>query len=231
MCAPSRPVKQGIYSMSWVAFRYHVGTAAFGSLIIAIVQLIRAFVAYVQAKLTSMSASQHSSVAEAATLLTCCCACCLWVLEKVLKFVSNNAYTHTAIYGTGFGKSCVSAWTVVATNMTTITTLGLLNNVTMFITKLWIVGGTMLAAFYTLQYYYATQLWSIYGICVVTGFLAYGVAAAVCEVFECGTRTICYFVDEDASFCPRELKAFYEQDKDNATEVDNEDGVEVNRKG
>jgi hypothetical protein len=28
-----------------------------------------------------------------------------------------------------------------------------------------------------------------------------------------------------------ELKAFYEQDKDNATEVDNEDGVEVNRKG
>ena len=43
----SFPVVRGI----WWVFRYHLGTVAFGSCIIAIIQLIRTILAYIQNKL------------------------------------------------------------------------------------------------------------------------------------------------------------------------------------
>ena len=45
---------------------YHTGTAAFGSLIIAIIKLVRSFIAYLQKKADEMD----SSIAKA---VLCCC--------------------------------------------------------------------------------------------------------------------------------------------------------------
>lgn len=78
---------------------YHSGTAAFGSLIIAIIKMIRAFLSYLQRKAEEMD----SSVAKA---VLCCFQCCFWCLEKCMKFLNKNAYIQTAIFGTAF---CTSA--------------------------------------------------------------------------------------------------------------------------
>ena len=55
--------------------RYHLGTAAHGSLIIAIIKTIRAVVAYMQKK-------AKKSGNRIAQLFFCCVQCCLWCLEK-----------------------------------------------------------------------------------------------------------------------------------------------------
>ena len=97
------------------------------------------------------------------------------------------------------------------------------------------------------RYYYETSLFSIYGICIVIGFLAWGVAESITEVFECGTRTVllCYFADVEAngtggSHCPRELRIFYEQaggdhtdggDSDVASSEEDKVEVEKGRRG
>ena len=88
-------VVSSITSSIW----YHSGTAAFGSLIIAIIKMIRSFLSYLQRKAEEMD----SSVAKA---VLCCFQCCFWCLEKCMRFLNKNAYIQTAIFGTAF---CTSA--------------------------------------------------------------------------------------------------------------------------
>ncbi len=78
---------------------YHSGTAAFGALLIAIVKMIRSFIAYLQRKAEEM----NSSIAKA---VLCCCQCCFFCLEKCMRFLNKNAYIQTAIFGSSF---CTSA--------------------------------------------------------------------------------------------------------------------------
>jgi len=92
--------------------RFHLGSIAFGSLIIAIVQFIRLVLAYLDRKTKAMQvgwqwlrAGRGFSATAAATVLTGvfvpwqdkskiwkvifkCVACCLWCFEKCLKFIS-----------------------------------------------------------------------------------------------------------------------------------------------
>ena len=75
-----------------ITIRYHWGTAAFGSLIISIVEFVRWFLLYLQKQYNGMPC-------RGLVRFACCCLqCCLCCLEKVLKFISKNAYIQTAIH-------------------------------------------------------------------------------------------------------------------------------------
>ena len=74
------------------AMYYHMGTAAFGSLIIAIIKTIRVIVAYLQKK----AAKSKNALLKA---VLCAIQCCMWCLEKCMKFLNKNAYIQTAIFG------------------------------------------------------------------------------------------------------------------------------------
>ncbi|XP_015753847.1 PREDICTED: choline transporter-like protein 2 [Acropora digitifera] len=76
-----------IISSFWRTLRYHTGSLAFGAAIIAIVQLIRAILEYIDAKLKEYG--QDNKVIK---FILCCCKCCFWCLEKILKFLNKNAY-------------------------------------------------------------------------------------------------------------------------------------------
>lgn len=71
----------------WWVFRYHLGTIAFGSFIIALVQLIRIIFEYYAEKIEK--ADPENPVVKA---LLCCTRCCLDCLERFVKFISKNAY-------------------------------------------------------------------------------------------------------------------------------------------
>ena len=98
----SRTVLSSICTSMW----YHSGTAAFGSLIIAIIKMIRAFLAYLQKKADEMD----SSIAKA---ILCCCQCCFYCLEKCMRFINKNAYIQTAIFGTSFCTSAKEAFFLI----------------------------------------------------------------------------------------------------------------------
>lgn len=90
---------------SWVlgslktTFRYHLGTLAFGSLLLAIVRLLRAIMVRIQQTVKKMTNE------KIANMLLCCCQCCLCCLERILKFINKNAYIQCAIFGTPFWES------------------------------------------------------------------------------------------------------------------------------
>ena len=91
--------------------RYHTGTLAFGSLIIAIIKAIRAMIQYIEEKLKEKGADKPP-----VKVLLCLCKCCFWCLEKFMKFINRNAYILTAINGTNFCSSAKEAFGLILRN-------------------------------------------------------------------------------------------------------------------
>lgn len=86
----------------WWCARYHLGTLAFGSLLIAIVQFIKMVFEYVTSKIEE--ANPENPLVKC---LACVTRCCLDCLERFIKFISVNAYIQCAITGRNF---CSAAW-------------------------------------------------------------------------------------------------------------------------
>lgn len=79
-----------IFESAHNLIRYHLGTVAIGSFIIALVQLIR-----VVLKVLSKYLKNKEGRCAAATVK--CCQCCLHYFEAVLKYLNRNAYIETGI--------------------------------------------------------------------------------------------------------------------------------------
>ncbi|KAG6465142.1 hypothetical protein O3G_MSEX014956, partial [Manduca sexta] len=75
--------------------RYHLGTVAFGALIIAIVRVIRVILEYIDHKLKKFDNPLSRAI-------MCCCKCFFWCLESFLKFINKNAYIMCAVHGHSF---------------------------------------------------------------------------------------------------------------------------------
>lgn len=80
-----------------MVLRYHLGTAAFGALCLAVAQLLRAALELVNDRVAQ---------AEASSLVLrfsmSCVRCAMWCFEKCVKFVSGYAYIYVALNGDSF---------------------------------------------------------------------------------------------------------------------------------
>uniref|UniRef100_A0A672UXX1 Choline transporter-like protein n=1 Tax=Strigops habroptila TaxID=2489341 RepID=A0A672UXX1_STRHB len=175
------------------ALRYHTGSLAFGSLILAIVQIIRVILEYLDHRL---KAAEN----KVAKFLLGCLKCCFWCLEKFIKFLNRNAYIMIAIYGTNFCASARNAFFLLMRNIIRVAVLDKVTDFLLFLGKLLIVGGVGILAFFffthriklvedtapTLNYYWVPILtvivgsyliahgfFSVYGMCVDTLFLCF----------------------------------------------------------
>lgn len=95
-------IKSASFHRAW---RYHLGSVALGSFIIALVQLFRLILEYVNRKTKQL---QEKNLAL--KFLMCCARCCAWYLERVITYINRNAFIIVAVKGTSF---CPSAWRAV----------------------------------------------------------------------------------------------------------------------
>uniref|UniRef100_A0A1A8F4F7 Choline transporter-like protein n=1 Tax=Nothobranchius korthausae TaxID=1143690 RepID=A0A1A8F4F7_9TELE len=122
-----------LYSSFSRAIRYHTGSLAFGSLILAWVQVVRVVLMYLDHKLKG---SQNC----VARFLVCCLRCCFWSLERFIKFLNKNAYIMIAIYGKNFCTSSKDAFSLLMRNILRVATLDCITWFLLFIGKLFIAG-------------------------------------------------------------------------------------------
>lgn len=73
-------------AVKWILV-YHLGSIAFGSFIIAVVQFIRIIFEYYRQKI--QAANKDNPVVK---FLLCCTSYLLLCLERCVKFISKNAY-------------------------------------------------------------------------------------------------------------------------------------------
>ncbi|NXD88473.1 CTL2 protein, partial [Halcyon senegalensis] len=182
-----------LYSAFGRALRYHTGSLAFGSLILAIVQVIRVVLEYLDHRLKAADN-------KFAKFLLSCLKCCFWCLEKFIKFLNRNAYIMIAIYGTNFCTSARNAFFLLMRNIIRVAVLDKVTDFLFFLGKLLIVGSVGILAFFffthriklvqdtapPLNYYWVPILtvivgsyliahgfFSVYGMCVDTLFLCF----------------------------------------------------------
>ncbi|RMC08844.1 hypothetical protein DUI87_15096 [Hirundo rustica rustica] len=182
-----------LFSSFGRAIRYHTGSLAFGALILAIVQLIRVILEYLDHKLKG---TQNSFT----RFLLCCLKCCFWCLEKFLKFINRNAYIMIAIYGKNFCTSAKEAFFLLMRNVVRVAVLDKVTDFLLFLGKILVAGGIGVLAFFfftqripvfaqevpMLNYYWVPLLtviigsylvahgfFSVYAMCVDTLFLCF----------------------------------------------------------
>uniref|UniRef100_A0A672T953 Choline transporter-like protein n=1 Tax=Sinocyclocheilus grahami TaxID=75366 RepID=A0A672T953_SINGR len=175
------------------ALRYHTGSLAFGSLILAIVQVIRVILEYLDQKLKG---AQN----KCAKFLLSCLKCCFWCLEKCIKFLNRNAYIMVAIYGKNFCTSAKDAFFLLMRNIVRVAVLDKVTDFLLFLGKLLVVGIVGICSFFfftgkikivedaapSLNYYWVPILtvvfgayliahgfFSVYAMCVDTLFLCF----------------------------------------------------------
>jgi len=88
--------------------RYHLGTIFFGSFIIALIQLIRIVMEYIDRQ--TKAQQDANKMLKLAMKVT---KCCLWCFEKTVKFITNYCYIYTAMQGSGFCRSCFATFALI----------------------------------------------------------------------------------------------------------------------
>ncbi|KAI8824855.1 plasma-membrane choline transporter-domain-containing protein [Fimicolochytrium jonesii] len=118
-------------------FRYHLGSLALGSLLIAIVQLIRLVIFEMQRRLKGTGN-------KAAQYLLCCLQCCFKCIEAILKMLTKNAYVEIAVYGYSFCTAARMAMQLIAANIVRMVVVHKVGTFLIFVGKLCIVLITTL---------------------------------------------------------------------------------------
>ncbi|KAI1883110.1 hypothetical protein AGOR_G00241860 [Albula goreensis] len=182
-----------LFSSFGRAIRYHTGSLAFGSLILAVVQLIRIILEYLDHKLKG---AQNMF----ARFLLCCLKCCFWCLEHFIRFMNRNAYIMIALYGKNFCTSAREAFCLLMRNVVRVAVLDKVTDFLLFLGKVLIAGSVGVLAFFffnrkipviqeevpALNYYWVPLLtvifgsyliahgfFSVYAMCVDTLFLCF----------------------------------------------------------
>ena len=119
------------------SLRYHLGTVACGSFILAVAQLARLSVEYLNDKI--QRATANNSVAKA---IIWCLRGCFFFLEKVIKYINRNAFVMTAMVGTGFWKSSQDAFHLITNNIVRGFFVNQVTDFVMILGKIFVIGIT-----------------------------------------------------------------------------------------
>jgi len=187
------PLRSSIY----VVFRFHMGTLAFGSLLIAVVQLIRYIAAYLEAKTSTKATSRIVQV------LWCMLHYCLKCIDMCVKFISQNAFIMCALYGEPFCTSAKMAFSTVMHNLLQVGTVTFLGDIVVRFGQFLITMSAAMCCWLYLDhdpefgYGGALELNSFWWPTCVTAFLAFFVAHEMLSLYSITVDTLllCYCQD------------------------------------
>ncbi|KAK0163239.1 hypothetical protein PV327_006944 [Microctonus hyperodae] len=193
--------------------RFHLGTVAFGALIIGFVRLLRAIIAFIQNRLKG---SDNSCVKG----VLWCCQCCMWCFECALKFLTRNAYIETAIYGCSFCSGGKKAFRALSDNILRVAAINSVGDFVLFLGKVLVVALTVVAGVYLIQK--KDGLHHPWIPITIAGLFAFLVAHCFISIYEMVIDTIFLCFCEDCArndgiskpyYMSRDLMEFVENSK------------------
>lgn len=135
----------------WV-FRYHLGSIAFGSFLIALIQFIRIIFEYYKKQIEKANKEN-----PAIKVILCLTSYLLDCLERFIKFISKNAYIQMAITGKNFCSSAWNAFILILKNALRFGTANVIGFIFMVIGVLFIAMFNGLIVYSLLHYVPAYQ--------------------------------------------------------------------------
>ena len=192
---------------------FHLGSAAFGSLLVAMVRTIKIILSYIEKKAKK---SKNKIMEYVMKVLQCC----MWCLEKIIKFLNKNAYIHVAIYGDSFCKSARRAFFLILRNILRVAAgnyyflffylllllliVSMVSSFVLFLGSLFVPAVTVFGFYVYLEYQRKIhpdmyQISGIIGPMIFVSIIAYFVSSMFNEIFSMGIETIlfCFIADEE----------------------------------
>jgi solute carrier family 44 (choline transporter-like protein), member 2/4/5 len=198
--------------MYW-SVRYHAGTLAAGSLIVAIVWVIRVVFEYVAKKMEGASGENGCT-----KCLVGCIRCCLSCFDRFIRYINRNAYIYCALTGESFCSSALNSFILILKNSAKFGFVEGIAGCFMFIAKFFISIMTTLVSFFVLQG--MVEVSSPYAPLLVIFLFSWAIATIFIEIFDTGANTIlqCYLLDREVGLCddehiPKSLKKFFSDDE------------------
>ena len=128
------------------SIRYHPGSLAFGSFLLAVVWTIRTIFEYV-----GNSVEKASGENCATRCLIGCVRCCLDCFDRFVRFINQNAYIYMAISNESFCSSALNAFILVLKNAAKFSFVNSIGGVFMLIARVCIAIITTAVCFVILH--------------------------------------------------------------------------------
>ena len=212
----SRPIATSI----WWAFRYHLGSIAFGAFILALIWTVKIILAYVAKKVQDAKKKGVSS--KMVDYMIKCLMVLVSCFERAIRFLSKLGFIQIAISGQSFCTSCFKAFMVLFKNPMKFGFVHALGAVFTFIGKIFVASVSGVIGYFILDFddalseklsskVFPTVFFILIGFVVATVFFSiYGVAA--------DTVLLCFFWDKEIASkggrpvnAPAPMKGFYER--------------------
>lgn len=180
----------GVFRALGRTLRYHLGSVAFGALLLGIIQFIRIIMLYIQSQVRGRENKFSRIILSIANCILAC-------FERFIRFLTKNAYVMIGVYGYSFCTSARRAFKIMVNNPLRVAAINCVNVFMMFLGKLFITLATTVAAFIYLKNY--TNLHFFF---FPLGFIAvwsFVVACVVVAIYDMAVHTILFcFVEDEA---------------------------------
>ena len=200
---------------------FHLGTAAFGSLIVAIIQMLRLIFEKIQRELET--ASKGNRIVKGCGWYV---RAVLWIIEKIIKFLNRQAYVQCAMYGTGFLTSAKNAFLLMIRNPIQMSITQSLSTAVLVLSKLAVSALTCLftygiAAKTTFLNTDQKEISNPIFLAAIAFIIGFAVASLFCVIIQCAIDTVlqCFLIEMEMRtndptiprFCTKSLNRFIEE--------------------
>lgn len=166
--------------------RHHLGTAATGSLIVAIVRMIRLIFEYIEKKKDEYGVADNKLV----DFIFCVIKSCLYCLEQCVRWCTELVYVQTVCTGCWFCPGICSAMAVLFDNLSFVAVCYFITAIVMFFAKLACAMGTAALCNYWMQQRVPDEMSSALVPTMLILFIALLVAHAFFEVYDTTISTM-----------------------------------------
>ena len=177
----------------WI-FRYHLGSIALGSFVLAVVWTIRAIFEFIGERVKDASGNNM-----AVRCLLGCVNCYLDCFDRFIRFLNQNAFIYLAISNENFCSSALNAFILVLKNAAKFAFVNAIGGAFMVIAKLCIAFGTTVICWFWIKEIDEVDSRTLPMLIIF--FSSYFIAAIFVSIFDASANTIlqCYLMDLDIS--------------------------------
>jgi hypothetical protein len=198
---------------------YHSGSIALGSLIVAIIQLVKYYLEY-------LAEQQKKVKNKLMELVFRCLAYVIYCVEKCVKFLNKNAYIQIAILGKKFCLAAKDAFWLIFRNAGRIAVCTMIAPFVRKFGVLFIMVFTTYFGYQLLMAVFADDIDTPYGACFIYLVIGNVVGRLVMNVFGMAVDTSlqCFVADEELNgvvgdHTPPQLKQFLADNKDDMDKI------------
>jgi len=208
----------------WRVTRYHLGTVAFGSLIIAIIQTIRAMLMYAMSKTEGAQWSITRCIYS-------CLQCILKCIECCIDKINKDGFIFTIIYGIPFCPASVKAFDLNLSHLDYVAAVTVVAGLFINMGKVVIsvtTTGILLLAIQHFGIFADHDLSSLMLPGAAIFIISWGIAHVFLSIFETGIETIfvCFISDIEVNHTPK----FAHPDMSKIVERHSDDSVQIAEK-